>query len=506
MNHMTKTRERSASGRLPFNLICGGISHLLSAAIALFLTPLLLSRLGVELYGFYRTALEAVTILGLFSGLLGSTVSRYVAVEYAAGRRENAKQFFSTVFWGQLALLGILAVPSVLFVVFCDSFLEIPNESLTAVRWLFVWMLGAGFVDAGSSVFGSVYTATGRLDFRAAQELSAVLVKAVLLWVLFGGTMGVSPVGVGVAIFVSSVVGAILRVILARWLLPEFSPSPKYCKLAALKRVAASGIWYSVYELGTWLPSGAFLLVASLFLGAEQAGVFSVSLTASHFFGGIIAMLAGLFIPSTAKRYAVGEHEALTDDVIKGEKLVGFFSLIGVSLTVGFLPEFFEFWLGAENTPLLRLLTVLMVVPCLSAAGALPIFNLAVVMNRLWRIALFYVGGSLLGLGAAIGISYFTELGVLGLGVLAFGVRVLWHSVFMPLIAGRLLGINPLRFYLPVLRTYLGAALSVVGIWGFKHLCVIGSVFSLAAVAFVCACAVGVVGYLCVYGRQIPKI
>ncbi len=506
MNETTKTRERLATGRLPFNLICGGISHLLSAAIALFLTPLLLSRLGVELYGFYRTALEVLAILGLFAGLLGSTVSRYVAVEHAAGRREDAARYFSAVFWGQLCLLGILLVPAVLFVVFCDRLLEIPPSSLTAVRYLFIWMLGSGFIDAGSAVFSSAYIATGRLDFRAAQELSAVLVKAVLLWIFFGGGLSVSPVGVGVAIFVSSLVGASLRIILSRWLMPELVPSLGNFKPAYLRRVLSSGVWYSVYELGTWLPLGAFLLLSGLFLGAKATGVFSVALTAAHFFGGIIAMLSGLFIPNAARQFASGERERLSDEVIKGEKLVGFFTLVGVSLVVGFLPEIFTLWLGEENTPLLRLLTVLMVVPGLSSAGALPIFNLAVVMNRLWRIALLYVGGALLGLGLAVGLCCFTDLGILALGAVSFGVRVLWSSACMPAVAGRLLGVSALRFYLPILRTYVGAAASVGVIWLFKHFCVLSSVLSLAVVGTVCACAVGVLGYLCIYGRRIPKI
>lgn len=500
MDKITAPR-RVREGKRSFNLVVGGFSHLISAGIAFFLTPFLIGRLGVEIYGFYPTALEAVAITGLLTGLLNSTAARYIAVEMAGGRVESAGGYFSAVFRAERGLLLILSIPVTLLIVFCDSFFDIPAGMTGQIRLFLTLIFAAGFTDALTAVFGAAYTVSNRLDFRAAQELAAVAVKALLLWFLLGGTFPVSIVSVGAAVLASSLTGAAIRLFMAKWLVPELFPIKRGISFSCLKRVLASGVWYSVNELGGWLSTGAFLILANLFYGAADAGVYSVAVTASRFFGGVMAMLAGTFIPTAARQFAKGERKDLGRDVVKGEKLVGFFALVGVSLTVGFLREFFDFWLGEQNTPLLRLLTVFAILPILSVAATLPIFNLAVVMDRLKRISLLCAGGSLFGTAAALALAAFTDTGILGLAVISFAVRVLWYSAFMPFVAGRLLRMSPLVFYVPVLRTYVGAAVSVLLIFAVKSFCRFSSLFSLLIGGGVCLCAVLVIGFFCVFGR-----
>lgn len=505
MNEVVK-KKRVGEKRIGVNLICGGVSHLISAGIALFLTPFLIRRLGIELYGFYPIALEVMAMAGLVLGILNSTARRYIAVEYAGERRREAKEYFSTVFWAELFLAVVLLIPLTFFVVFSNFFLDIPRGLVPEIKLFLGLMLLSGLVDAVTAVFGASYETSNRLDFRAAQELAAVFVKALLLWFLLSDILPISIVSVGVAVLVSSVVAAGIRFFVARLLTPDILPKWRLFSFSALRRVLASGSWYSVNELGGWITAGGFLLLVNVFFGAEAAGVYSLALTASRVFGGVMMMLAGVFIPTAARQFAKGEREALCADVIRGEKLVGFFSLVGVSMAVGFLKEFFELWLGAENTQLLRLLTVMAILPMLSVSCALPMFNLAVVMNRLRKMALLYVAGALLGGTVSIAFAIFSDVGILGIAMVSFAVRVLWYSVFMPFYAAWLLDTEPLGLFWPMLRTYVGAGISVGIIFALKSVCDLSSPLSVLIAAAVSFCAVLVVGLLSVYGKIKLKI
>jgi len=503
MNEVVK-KKKILGGRLGINLVCGGISHMISAGIALFLTPFLIGRLGIELYGFYPVALEIMAVAGLVMGLLNSTAGRYIAVEYARGEHEEARTYYSTVFFSALVLAAVLFLPLLAFVIFSDSFLDMPRGFASEIKLFLSLMLAAGLTDAASAVFGSSYVMTDRLDFRSAQELTVVFVKALLLWFLLSGVLPVSIVSIGVAVLVSSLVAACIRFFMARHLTPEVMPKRRAFSRAALKRVLASGSWYSVHELGGWLVAGGLLILVNVIFGAEDAGVYSIALTASRVFGGVMMMLAGIFIPTATREFARGDSKALLEDVLRGERLVGFFSLVGVSMAVGFLGDFFGVWLGGQNTPLLRLLTVMAIVPMLSIACALPFFNLAVVMNRIRKMALLYVAGALLGLALSIALAIFTDLGILGVAAVSFGVRVLWYSLFMPLYAARLLKAEPLVLVLPILRTYVGAGLSVGMILALKSVCQLGSLVSVLIAAVFSLCATLVIGFFAVYGK--PKL
>lgn len=244
----------------------------------------------------------------------------------------------------------------------------------------------------------------------------------------------------------------------------------------------------------------------NVFLGSEDAGVYSLALTASRVFGGGMMMLAGLFLPTAIKQFAAGDREALLAEILRGQKLIGFCSLVGVSMTVGFLKEFLSLWLDVGNTQLLRHLTVMAIVPILSVGVALPLFHLAVVTNRLRRMALLYAATSLLGGALSLGLIFFTDAGIFGVALVSFSVRVLWYSVFLPFYASHLLGVEPLRLFLPILRTYLGAGISVGVILALKSVCRLSSLPSILIVAAVSLCAVLLVGFIAVYGKLKERV
>ena len=66
----------SSSRRMAFNLVCSIAEHLISGGVALCLTPFLIDRLGIELYGLYPIVLELAAVFGIVFGVVNSTSGR----------------------------------------------------------------------------------------------------------------------------------------------------------------------------------------------------------------------------------------------------------------------------------------------------------------------------------------------------------------------------------------------------------------------------------------------
>lgn len=504
--NQTSVSALESSKRVAFNMICNTAAHFLSAVIAFFIPPFLIARIGIEAYGFYPISTEVVALFGMFTGVVNSTASRYITVEDARGNRADANKYFSTVFFTNLLLCVILLIPMGLFVGFADRILSIPRGFVNEIRIFFALVLGSVTVNALASAFGSAYLLSNRIDLRSGQELLAVLLKAAVLFGLLGSGFSSSIVSLGIAILCANATGAVIQILMCRRLAPELSLSVYSVSKAHAKRVLTSGVWYTLDRFGAFLMTGALLLVCNIIFSAEGVGIYSISLTASRFLSGVLFMLAGVFLPITAKRFARGEDTLLRRGIVRNQKITGYLASVGVAVGVGFCNEFFALWIPEQNGSLLCLLTVLSILPAVAVACALPIIDLGVVMNRMRRLSLLFVGSGLLTLAAIIFFACFTAVGVVGVAVISCVAQMVWYAILVPLFAGRILKTGVWQFYQPILRCFAATALSVGLFLGVKAVAPVDSWLTLTVIGAVCVTASLVVNFLCVFGKPKFKI
>ena len=144
---------------------------------------------------------------------------------------------------------------------------------------------------------------------------------------------------------------------------------------------------------------------------------------------------------------------------------------MAISSCIGFCDDFFSLWLGEVPDRLLISLTVTLLIPILSVACAAPIINVAMVMNRTKKLSLLFLTGGMLTLAAALWVMFFTNVGIWGVAAVSCLAQTLWYSVAVPVFAGRALGCSPKYFWIPVLKTYVGAGVSLVFCLAFGAMC-----------------------------------
>ena len=497
MNEITVTAARS-SKKTVLNLVCSVAEHLISGGVALFLTPFLIDRLGIELYGLYPIVLELAALLGIAFGVVNSTSGRYIAVEAERGNAENASKYFCAAFFSNVAIGIMLLLPVGLTVGFSNRFLEIPAGAVGELKVFMILAFAAVAVDALAAAFGSVYYITNRLDLRAGQQLVSVAVKAALLALLLF-VFEPSVISVGIAILVSSAVGSAIQIVVSRRLTPSLTLSFSEFSLSATRRLMASGLWYSFNRVASVMMCGALLIMANSFFKPAVSGDYSVAFVSVNALSGVIMTLAAVFVPVSAKCFARGERNRLRDSLARDEKVVGYFAAVAVSVSVAFCGDFFKLWLGEEASRLLITLSAVLLVPTLSLACATPIINVGMVMNRTRKLSLLFLCGGLLTLAAALAVIFFTDMGIVGLAAVSCAAQIVWYSVAVPCFACKVLACSPKIFFFPILRTYL-AALAAFGVClGLQAVCKINSWIEFIIVGGAAAVVAGVVAFFCVF-------
>lgn len=467
-------KNKEFRGGVILNLVCTVGEHIISGLVAFLLTPYLIKSLGMELYGLYPIVLEFSAIFGIAFGVINSTSGKYIAVEAEKGSELDASKYFSSAFYSNLALASFLSFLMVALAVFSGSLLEIPQGEINGIRTFMILAFGSVIVDAVTNAFVSVYFITNRLELRAVAGLSGVGAKAVTLLALFY-FFKPSLVSVGVALLLSSAVIGAVNVIMFVKHSRNIELSFRLVSPAHIKRLVASGFFYSVNRIASVLVSGGFLVVANVLLAPSLSGEYSVAYTFINAVCGILMTVAGVFVPMNSKHFARGEGNRLHDGLIRDEKILGFVAASIFSLSVALGQNFFSLWLGGDATKSLVNVAFVMLVPILSMSCALPIVNVGMIMNRTRKLSLLFLCGGFLSLATGVLVASATDFGGVGIAIVSAVSQIIWYSVAVPCFAGRAFSRSPKAFFVPILKTYLAAAVSLVASLILCSVCTVGN-------------------------------
>lgn len=136
-----ENRDKIQPGGLIRNASSSWVALLVSQLIALVLTPLLINKLGAEVYGVW---LIASNLTGFFSFLdvgLSPAVVSHVAARLAKGELAAARMVSSSALCIYLIIAGVVLIAFAVLGVWVDLFFAIPAGQGQNARWLII-MLG----------------------------------------------------------------------------------------------------------------------------------------------------------------------------------------------------------------------------------------------------------------------------------------------------------------------------------------------------------------------------
>lgn len=444
--------------QIGINMAANIVAYSSNILISFVLTPFLINTLGKDTYSFYPIANSFVSYMSILTNSMNSMASRFVTISLVRGDEQEANKYYSSVLATNVYLALVLLIPMIMVVVFLDKFMEIPLNSVAAVKALFSFVFAAALVNILGSILGIATFAKNRIDLRSLRELVTAVLRLLLFVVLYK-FLPASIAYVGVVTLLVALVNLLFQYKYTKMLLPEIHVSRKNVSSAHTKELFSSSIWNMINTFGNNLLTGMSLILANILYGVAASGTYSIVQTVPSFINGVISMLVGVFYPVITYRFAENDKNGLISELNKAQNIIGAFSCATIVVFSSLAPEFFALWTPDENSDYLSLLSLLTILPHVCIACLWSLTNLNVVMNKLKVPALFTLSMGLLNILLAIFIYKIFNPGLLSLPIISSLLQILWIGIFIPQYACRNLGVKWSTFYGPLTKAICCSAL-----------------------------------------------
>ncbi len=462
--------------------------------INLFLTPIVLDKIGAEAYGFVGLVNNFASYVSVITVALNSLAGRFITISHYSGDQEGAESYYSSVFFANCAMAVAVLVGSVLFAANIQSLVSVSPDLVGDLRLTILLAFLNCALGLVVVVFGVAAFIKNQLYLNSIAQLISSVIRATLLCVLF---LAVAPHMwyYGAAAVVASLVFLALQVLTTRCVAPEYRISVSRFSLSRVAEILKSGVWVSVESINKLLLTGLDLWISNLFVGAYQMGIFSVAKTVPNALLSVSNNVASLFYPKCAEFYAKNKDEELVAQFGFAMKFTAAVMIVPLAGLIVYGIHFYELWLpNRDDVELIsiQVLSVLTVVSLVASALVEPLYYANTLANKIKDSVLITLCFSVLAVVVELSLLVFTGLN--GLYVIASVSSIVMsvrHCLVQPIYAAHVLGLRRTCFFGALAKEILGLVLVSVTFLAFSNFLFFSTWFS-----FVCSClASAVIGY-----------
>ena len=119
------------------NMMASLLSCLVSMGVSFVLAPKIINSLGIEANGFLEMANQFVNFAAIAATALNSMAGRFITVKIHQNDKEGANQYFNSVMYANLAIVGFLFIPLAVIIFNLDKLINISPALTGDVKLLF---------------------------------------------------------------------------------------------------------------------------------------------------------------------------------------------------------------------------------------------------------------------------------------------------------------------------------------------------------------------------------
>ena len=430
--------------------------------ISLYLTPVVLNKMGAEAYGFVGLVNNFVSYVTVITTALNSLAGRFITVAHHSGKRDEAKEYYSSVFYANCVMAILVLISAAILAANIESLVIVSPELVEDLRKTILLAFANCALGLVAVVFGVAAFIKNQLYLNSLSQLLSSITRAVLLCLLF--TIALPHMWYySAAAIVASAIFLSVQVWITKKVTPEYQVRLSHFSGARVKEIIKSGIWTSVQSINNFLLSGLDLWVSNVFVGAYQMGVFSVAKTVPNALLSMSGNFANLFYPKCAEHYARGEKEELADQFILAMKFTAGVMLVPLMGLIAFGFHFYTLWLPFrthEELDLIQSLAVLTIISLISSALVEPLYYVNTLTNRLKGSVLITFGFSVLVIVIEFSLLAFSNYnGLYVIAAVSSIVMSVRHCVVQPGYAAKMLELPISTFYKTLAREIIGLSI-----------------------------------------------
>jgi membrane protein EpsK len=503
--HDTAERGRlpPPRGKLSVNLVCSLLGFAATALIGLWFTRFLIHNLGVEAYGLVPLATMFVSYLSIASLAINSAVGRYLTIALERESKQEASGIFNTALFGNLMLVGVLALPAVLLIQRITLFLDIPSGLERDAVWLVAAAYALFCLTAIANPFDVSTYCRNRFDLRTVLTISSTLVRVAVVFVLF--RLGFRRLGfVGWGMLSGGLVYVVLAYAMWRHLTPQLSIRLRDFSAAQLRRLGATSGWVIVNQVGAILFLNLDILLLNRLLGAESAGTYAIPLQLVVFLRGLAAAASTILGPAILYRVADEDWTGLVRLSKQATRFVGLVLALPIGLILGFAQPLLRIWLGEGYATIAPLLAVMVCYLPVNMA-VYPLFYAQIATNKVKVPALvtLFMGGANLLL--AVCFVLWTPLGVFGIPIAGAIMLTAKNAIFTPIYVAYITEARRSAYLWEITLSALASGLVAVASYTLQRLWFLASLPQLVAAGAVVMVLYAFVAYYVFLGQEDRK-
>jgi O-antigen/teichoic acid export membrane protein len=482
--------------RLLTNGAWNALSALVAGVLAFLLVPLLLRRLGEEVYGIWVLIGSLFAYSTVLHFGISSAINRYLPLYLARNDIEGIRRVVST---GTVFFSGVGAVIAILTLLLrsgITQWFQVAPSLATASRRavLVVGLLSA--LTVVSQSFGAALSGYQRYDLMAVSRLLMLLLRGGALWMLLQQSSNLVAVA---WVFGLTELGVnLLQYLMARRVLPR-----SVVRLSAFdRRLMYEMLGYGgntfLYSVGAVVAYKASEVIIATMRPADEVARYSIAATGVLTLSALLESFSAALKPAVSALDARDEVGAIRELSLATQK----FSLLLIIPSTAFLVlmgrAFLRLWTGKEQVDVVLAMALLAVGQAFRLSQQ---SNFLVLVgkgeHRFFGLSVLMVGGlTIIGTAVAVGILNWGIVGAAAASALAWvliaGTRIPAHvnaqlgidsaerqrRVWWPVVAGCAPGVllmaawqhwHPLQSWSEILAVVLIVAVTTaVSAWRFS--------------------------------------
>ena len=448
--------DRMEKSRTLVNMVARML-YVFVAFIATFvITRIVVGASGSELYGFFSLSNDFVNYALIISVALNSMAGRFITVSYYNNDSNEVNQYFNSVFFANIILALVMAIPLLAIDINLEKVINIPFERITEIKLLFLIMFFNYLLTIISSVFSVSTFIKNRVDLDSYRAIESNIIKIVVCIVLYNCFIP-NIIYVGIATLISTIYVFVVNIRYVKKLTPEIKIFNKsFFNKEKVKTVVSSGIWNSITRVGAILLNGLDLLIANRMVSSTAMGVLSVSKTLPKYLLTGISNFASVFSPKITIEYAQNNKDEMVKQINYSMKICGLMSNTAAIILIVLGKQIYSLWMPGQDARTLQILSIIAISGYIVLMPLEPIWSVITATNRVRISSIYLIIESVLTLSTVFILLPRVPEGIWQLIVIA-GISSVYEVVrglvFLPIFGAKCISVRQSTFYPSLIRS-----------------------------------------------------
>lgn len=226
------------------------LSQIINYVIPLFLTPFIISYIGITEFGIYALVIGLTGTFGLFDMSISTSYIKFISEHYQKkdyselNRVINSGTFFYILFGSACVLIGFIFTRKILSLVNIPA--ELFDKSVTAFRiGLFIF-----FIPTSLGIFNSVLISLQKMYLTSISGVILSVLNLIVIIIILVSGFGLLGILYTQLVFIT--LSIIISYLIAKKILPEIHLSLKYFSRKTLGKLSNFGFQMQVSKLASY--------------------------------------------------------------------------------------------------------------------------------------------------------------------------------------------------------------------------------------------------------------